>query len=205
MTIYIRNLMEQEERLEPLLRQFRGEEFDINLIGTNTCIVDEVKFWNSIKKSLKSQVKKAEDFIIVCGSIHQFTSEYSHELLINSIESAKTMNAHILAGGISAFSSAIQVSENLFWVEKFSGLQFIIIFKKFFKIFLNSEFRKGDVVDYRLCSLTNSKYFIYPFISIERDTSHFDLTFRNNTKNKKSKTLKQCRTKVRAIKQVAAF
>ncbi|MGH2644694.1 MAG: hypothetical protein ACRDE2_12145, partial [Chitinophagaceae bacterium] len=125
--------------------------------------------------------------------------------LLACIEEARTKNADILSGGISGFTAAIQVSEHLYWVEKFSGLQFTVIFRKFFQAILNTDFGPTDAADYKLCSLTDNKFFIYPFISIQKDFGYSDATPKNNKAGIVKELFKRSEDKIEILKNISQF
>ncbi len=69
----------------------------------------------------------------------------------------------IFSGGVSWFKTGVQISENLFWVEKFSRLQFTVIFKKFYQRILDiNDFTEHDAADYKISDLTDKKLLFTP-------------------------------------------
>jgi glycosyl transferase family 25 len=93
---------------------------------------------------------------------------------------SKKNEADILSGGISSVTSIIEVSPNLFWMEKFTGLQFTILFRNFFKSIVEADFGNNDCADLRIGELTQNKFFTQPFISIQKDFGYSDATIKNN-------------------------
>ena len=89
-----------------------------------------VGLWKTIQYIFTDLVPKEEEFIIYEDD-HKFTGTYNCSLFMEKIGEAQENNADILLRGLSWFKDAVQISNDLFWVEKFSGLQFTIIFKKF--------------------------------------------------------------------------
>lgn len=136
--------------------------------------------WKTICKILRMGVSDSYDLIILCEDDHQFTSDYSPALLLEGISRGKQLNADIVSGGVSWFSGALQVARGLFWVDKFSGLQFTVIFRKFFSIVLDANFGPKDVADLRIAALTDQKFFIHPFVSTQREFGYSDVTKNNN-------------------------
>src|SRR6185312_9799529 len=120
------------------------------------------------------------EYIIICEDDHEFTNDYDKKYLLKCINYANENDADVLLGGVSWFTAMIALSENLFWVEKFTGTQFTIIFRKFFKSILAADFRNNDSADFKMCSLTENKFFMYPFISIQKDFGYSDATSKNN-------------------------
>jgi GR25 family glycosyltransferase involved in LPS biosynthesis len=72
----------------------------------------------------------------------------------------------------------------LYWIEYFSGTQFLIVFKQFYKTLLDASFNAGDDADYKICSLTDHRFFICPFISVQKDFGYSDATEKNDVKGR---------------------
>ena len=177
---YIINLKKRTDRKDHILKEFLGrEEFNLDVVEACEHESGAIGLWNTIRHILQSQVRD-EEYIIICEDDHQFTKHYSKELLSKSIRSASLKGADVLVGGASWFNSALQISSDLFWIEKFSGLQFCILFKKFYKTILNADFKEGDAADYKISALTKDKLLIHPFISTQKEFGYSDITRKNN-------------------------
>ena len=75
----------------------------------------------------------------------------------------------------------LQVRDEMFWVSAFNGMQFTIVFRRFFEKILATETGGYDhVTDQYLSTLTESMFVIYPFISVQRDFGYSDATPTNN-------------------------
>src|SRR5699024_2400931 len=118
---------------------------------------------------------------------------------------AKLKNADLLLGGMREFTNAIKATYNLYWVEKFSDSQFIIIFRKFFKKILNTDFFANDIADSKMCSLTEKRFFIYPFISLHSDFDYSDVVRKNNLKSRSKEFFNQSITKMHMLEKVSLF
>ena len=86
----------------------------------------------------------------------------------------------MLLAGVSWYQDAFQISEILFWIEKFTGAQFMIIFRKFFQRIVDTNFSHLDAVDAKIASLYDSIYLTYPFISVQKKFGYSDVTEMNN-------------------------
>jgi hypothetical protein len=204
--IFVINLKSRIERRNFISLQFiNRKEFDFFLIQAFEHKIGAVGLWNSIRYILTDLIKAEDEYVILCEDDHQFTNSYSRDKLYKCINEAKEKNVDILSGGVSGFTSAIKISDNLYWVEKFSGLQFTIIFKKFFPIILNASFTKRDAADYKLCLLTGNKFFIYPFLSIQKEFGYSDVTFGNNEKGHVENAFKDSDEKAKIINNVSTF
>lgn len=202
---YIINLKTRKDRKEHFIKEFIDHpEFELKIITADEHKIGVISLWKTIKYILRNIVRDQDEFIILCEDDHQFTREYTKERLFNYIEAAKEKDADILLGGVSGFTNAIQISVNLFWVEKFSGLQFTVIFQKFFKTILEVDFGVGDAVDYKVSSLSHNKFFIYPFISVQKDFGYSDVTPGNNVKGHVEEVFKRSNEKIRLLQNVIA-
>jgi len=179
--VYVANLSARKERKENIYKEFKDRnEFYLHVVSAFEDPIGAIGLWKTIQHIFKEWVNKEESFIILCEDDHQFTQKYDCHFLIERIKEAQEKNADVLLGGVSWFKDAIQVSENLFWVEKFSGLQFTIIFKKFYEKILSARFSETDVADHKISSLSDKKFIIFPFISTQKEFGYSDVTKRNN-------------------------
>lgn len=152
------------------LKEFAGRpEFKHSVVEPVKHRIREISLWETIKYIISDSTHKKEEYIIICEESHRFTEDYSKEYLFNAIDKAAEKKASVLLGGIYKFENALPVTENLWWVEKFNGLQFAVIFQDFFKEILNAEFEDDDFMELKLSQLTNSLFFTHPFISIQED------------------------------------
>jgi hypothetical protein len=56
----------------------------------------------------------------------------------------------------------------------------MILFKQFYNAILETEFGEYDAADYKIAALTNNIFFIYPFISVQKEFGYSDATTKNN-------------------------
>ncbi|MDN3548778.1 hypothetical protein [Mucilaginibacter aquaedulcis] len=178
---YIINLRSRIERKEHILNEFKTrEEFAVNIVEACEHKIGAVGLWNSIKKIIREAERKELEYVLICEDDHLFTSDYSKDILFERIAYSIDKNADILSGGVSWFEDALYIADGIFWVRKFSGAQFTIIFKKFYRIILEATFEDTDAADYKMGTLTNNKFFIYPFISVQQEFGYSDVTDKNN-------------------------
>ncbi|MDP3665748.1 MAG: hypothetical protein Q8R50_03640 [Sediminibacterium sp.] len=204
--VFVINLKIRTDRKLHILREFSGKkEFQVEIIEACEHEVGAIGLWNSIKHILQNLTKKEDDFIILCEDDHQFTEMYSREILCRSIVEAKRMNADIILGGVSWMNSMLYVSENIYWVEKFSGLQFTVVFRKFFDKILEAEFTAYDAADYKISDLTQDKFFIFPFISIQKGFSYSDVTPKNNLEGRVSELFEKTCERAKIVDKVKDF
>lgn len=198
---YIINLKRRTERKEHILKEFRDrQEFKPIIVEAEENVVGAVGLWNTITHILREAEDVPQDYIIICEDDHQFSSSYSKELLCSAISEADANQADILCGGVSWFSNALAISAHTFWVEKSSGLQFTVIFKRFFKTITGAEFTVDDAADTKIAYLTAHKYFIFPFISDQKEFGYSDVTPRNNKKGRVETLFANSMKKAKAVK-----
>lgn len=177
---YVVNLPERKDRFNHIIDTFyTRKEFDVRMVDPVPQKSGALSLWLTIKRILVT-VSKDLPFFILCEDDHEFISHYSFSLWQRCINEAQQFDADVLCGGVSWFKTGVQVSENLFWVEKFSGLQFTVIFQKFYQTIFNASFAEFDQADFRISDLTEKKFVIYPFISVQKDFGYSDVTSRND-------------------------
>lgn len=204
--VFIINLKERTDRLFHIRNEFCNRpEFNLTIVSAYKHQIGAVGLWNTICHILKDLVNDDNEFIILCQDDHQFTNEYSNDLLSCCIIEAQKKGADVLAGGVSGFTNIIHTSSNLCWVEKFSGLQFTIIFRKFFQTILQADSVSYNAADYKMCELTDKKFFIYPFISVQRDFGYSDVTPMNNVNGHVEELFKKSHEKVQIIRRVTSY
>lgn len=109
-----------------------------------------------------------DDLFILSNSHHQFTAQYTAAYLEAGISGAQKNNADILLGAVNWMESAIQVDQHLFWLDKFLGCQFIVLFRRCYNILLNIKIDADNAeiaIDGVLSSIAANKLLLYPFIS----------------------------------------
>jgi len=205
--VFVVNLKKRVERKAHIQKEFyQRDEFDVTIIEAQEHRIGALGLWHTVKSILNKAINSPEDYIVICEDDHQFSEHYSKELLIDSIDEAKMRKADLLGGGVAWFNSALPVSEHIFWVEKFSGFQFTVIFRQFFTTILNvdlddgTNFRKNDTVDLKLSSLTANKFFIYPFISSQKEFGYSDVTIMNNEKGRVERLFMNTLNKAKIVK-----
>ena len=203
---FIVNLKRRTDRKVHTIKQFDNrEEFEMNVIEAFENPVGSIGLWTTIRHILKDLLEPKDEYIILFQDDHLFTNEYSKEHLLDYINEAQSLHADILACGVSGFTSAIPISNHIFWVEIFSGLQFTVIFRKFFQKILDADFENINAADLKLCELTGNKFFIHPFLSIQKEFGYSDVTPSNNTQGYIDKGFEDSGEKVKIINTVSTF
>jgi len=183
--VHIINLKKRVERKTHILKEFSGHpEFEPILIEAIECSDGAVGLWMTIVKILKEGRLFRDNCIVICEDDHEFTEEYSADILLDAIEFVSEKKGDILFAGISWLNNAVPVAENIYWVEKSSGTQFMIIFKDFFEAIIKTTFSYFDAADTKISVLSDKKYFISPFLSIQKEFGYSDVTPRNSVQGR---------------------
>lgn len=200
------NLLKRTDRKTSIVREFEGrEEFRLNLISAIEHQVGGIGLWNTICGILKQSDEEDLDYVVICEDDHVFTSHYSVGRLREAIAAASKHRADILLGGVSWLNTCIPADDNIFWVEKFSGLQFAVFFKGIYHKILNSSFGVGDAADYKISSISDQIYFMFPFISTQKSFGYSDVTLKNNLEDRVEKLFLDAAERVLATEQVIFF
>lgn len=198
------NVPKRKDRYNHIVSVFSKRKiFDFQI---KNCVPNEkgnISLWLTIKQIIEEH--KNEPFIIICEDDHYFTDDFSEEKLFEYIEKARNLGADILSGGVSWFDIAVQIDTNFFWLKTFNGMQFTVIFKKFFNTILNTNFNEKDSADFKISSLSENIFVIVPFISKQKEFGYSDVTFLNNEKGKVEKLFKQTSERLNLLKKVKTF
>lgn len=156
---YAPNIISRIDRRNHLQNVFKKQsEFRLHIISPIAQNNSGLSLWLTIQHIIKENVNWNDDFFIFCEDDHQFTQHYDFELLQQFIEEGKMLDADILSGGVSWFKTGVQISENLFWVEKFSRLQFTVIFKKFYQKIVTAQFQEFDQACKRIFNVAFAQF-----------------------------------------------
>jgi len=210
--VYTPNLNKRSDRKESITAQFNGhEEFELHIVPAIEHRCGAWGLWQTFQKIVSIEAQKGSPFFIFCEDDHLFTANYNPELLLTNIHKADSLDADLLSGGMSWIGNPIQVDENLFWVKAFNGMQFTVVFNRFYATILACKTDEGYVTDCFLSNLSNKIFVIYPYISTQTDFGYSDVTSMNNQEGRvpalfdKSLTLLQHLDKVREFYHQPAF
>ena len=200
--VYAINLVKRADRRSSIVSEFAGrEEFRLTIVPAIEHPIGAVGLWQTIRGIVRQGNEEDLEYLIICEDDHRFTSDYTTIGLQNAIAYAIRFQADLLVGGVSWFTTCSPMDKNLHWVEQFNGLQFAVIFKKFYTKILNTDF----AADYKISLLSDQLYFIHPFISVQKDFGYSDVTLKNNAKNRVGDLFKDSANLVEATKQVISF
>lgn len=180
-TVYVVNLPQRTDRREHILAQFYDRpEFNVHIKTPVVHTIGAVSLWLTLRDIVKEEKEKDSPYFILCEDDHTFTNAYSAELLEKCIMRADSLQADILSGGVSWFSSAVKTDDSLFWIERFTGMQFTVIYNRFYDQLLKSAYDDLVVTDFHISELTQRKLMIYPYISVQSEFGYSDVTKQNN-------------------------
>lgn len=180
-TVYIVNLPQRTDRREHILAQFYDRpEFNVHIKTPVVHTIGAVSLWLTLRDIVKEEKEKDSPYFILCEDDHTFTNAYSAELLEKCIMRADSLQADILSGGVSWFSSAVKTADSLFWIERFTGMQFTVIYNRFYDQLLESAYDDLVVTDFHISEMTQRKLMIYPYISVQSEFGYSDVTKQNN-------------------------
>jgi hypothetical protein len=204
--VYIINLIKRHDRKAHCVYEFdHKEEFMVRFVSAFEEDIGAKGLWKTIVQILKNAENEDDDPIIICEDDHQFTEQYNSFKFYQSIQIAKYLKADVVLGGVSYFSNAFEVTKNLFWVESFSGAQFMVIYKKFFKTIIEASFTDFDTADARISQLSNHIFTIFPFISTQRDFGYSDVTASNNNHGRIDNLFRASKEKFHLIQNIETY
>ena len=180
--VYVPNLPVRTDRRESIEHQFADKPvFQLQLMTPVPDKKGYISLWRTFFSAVRREYEKGSDYFIFCEDDHMFTASYDEVKLFSQIAEAQAMESDLLMGGISWMRDVLQVRDDLFWVSAFNGMQFTIVFRRFFENILATEQSGYDhVTDHYLSTLTESMFVIYPFISVQKDFGYSDATPTNN-------------------------
>lgn len=182
--VYVPNLPTRTDRRKSICDQFAGrKEFRLDVVTPIQHEVPAYSLWKTFINCVKKAKESNLEYFIFCEDDHIFTSNYSYQTLYDCIEDAKKLGAEILSGGVAWYTDSLQIRPNLFWLDKFNGMQFTIIYSSIYEKLLNvSEEADGFVLDWKLSEISNKIFCIYPCVSSQKEFGYSDLNESNGKK-----------------------
>ncbi|MDY3943121.1 MAG: glycosyl transferase [Alloprevotella sp.] len=175
--VYCPNLSERSDRKASITQEFLGKSnYLLNIIPAISHETGGIGLWQTFSMILKKEEVKHSPFFIFCEDDHIFTDHYSIYDLESAILQADSLGADVLLGGVSWMEHPIQISDHLFWLEKFNGMQFTVIFQRFYNLLLVKEEEYITPLDFKISELSDNIMVIYPFISKQREFGYSDVT-----------------------------
>ena len=143
-----------------LYMEFQGHpEFELHPIG-------EKWDWSIFRHVLEQVSQKDEDdAIIICHEGHRFTEVYQSCSFFRVLLECSELGTEMLLGGCRDFSNLVPVSPRLYWVDKYEGCNFIVLFRRAYHTLLNLSLNDCESLDEVLSRVLSNKLLIVPFIS----------------------------------------
>lgn len=206
MKVFAINLEERVERKKHILSEFeKYREFELTIVKATQHNVGSWGLWLTIKNIVQNAIDNDEDYIIICEDDHAFTEAYDKETLKAAIHKLKSVEADVLLGGVSWFETVLPISKDLFWVKKFNGLQFTIIFRRYYQTLLSLEIAKGQDADIIISSNSDRSFVLYPYISVQKEFGYSDVTDNNQQPGYVTEIFKNSQEKLKQLNQVADY
>lgn len=183
MKVYAVNLKTRKDRKAHIKNEYAAHKgFELRIIAPIAHEIGAVSLWRTLISLIQDRITHDEEYFIFCEDDHQFTEAYSPEALLTYIESAKLMGADVLLGGVSWFDVCVKSPHsNLYWLNSFTGAQFMILFNGIFNRILDvATFTENDALDRKISMITSNIFVIYPFISTQKEFGYSDVTKGNN-------------------------
>lgn len=204
--VYAVNLTSRADRKASVLKQFSDKfEFALNVVPAIEHERGAWGLWQTFRQIVEDEAASESEFFVFCEDDHVFTAEYSFPIFKECIEEAEKYGADILSGGMSWYLTPVQVCANMFRVEAFNGMQFTVIFKRFYSAILAFGAEDGCVLDQRLSQISQNLYVMYPYISVQRDFGYSDVTSQNNTPGRVPQLFENMQCRLRSLDSVLHF
>ena len=130
--VYISNLSYRTDRRRSICKQFYHKQlFKIHFVPAIQHKTGAFGLWKTFLSIVAKERQNDSPYFVFCEDDHVYTEAYTDDFIMRRIEEADSLKADILSGGVSWFETAIQIKENLFWLEKFNGMQFTVIYNRF--------------------------------------------------------------------------
>ncbi len=204
---FIINLKKRADRREHVLAQFADKpEFDIHLMEPVQHPIATKSLWLTVQQIVKQGKKHQLPFVLICEDDHCFTKHYSAKVLHRHIQTASRLDCDILSGGVNSVKSTFNLLPEIYWMEKFTGLQFTVVFNRLYDAILDLFFNdEDDCADIVISNIARRKLLIYPFISIQKEFGYSDVTVTNNKSGFTDKLFIKSAERVQNLNKVARF
>lgn len=198
------NLANRLDRNKSIIDQFSDKAiFDLKIINPIPDTNPKRSIWVTLQ-CITHQLMN-EEFFILCEDDHIFTNYFNEKEFLSLIKKVKNLCPDILSGGMSWVDIPIEICNNIFCVEKFSGLQFTVIFNQFYRTIINSTFLKNDIPDKKISTLAKRKMVVFPFVSIQKDFGYSDVTTANNEERRVEDLFEKTQNELRIIHLINNF
>lgn len=201
---YVVNLSRRPERRKNIIKEFAyRSEFSVTIVDAIEDPFGALGLWKTLCMIIADASTNMFEYILVCEDDHKFTRRYSERKLRQNIEKARLLGSDILLGGVSWVEDSIEVDKHLFWTKSFSGLQFTVIFSKFFNEILKANLEGYDAADHHMCGLSNDIFLMHPFLSTQRAYPYSDVTPLNNELGRVEQLFRNSGSKLSRLRKIS--
>lgn len=205
-TVYAINLPERTERLKSIKREFTGKkEFRLSIIPSIRHDIGAFGQWLTFINIVRCEAEKKSDYFVFCEDDHVFTHNYDYNTFFEYIMEANKMEADILCGGVGYLEDPIQCSDRLFWINSFNGMQFIVIYNRFYDKILMADTNTYQITDYFISNVSDRIFVCYPFISVQKEFGYSDITNSNKQKGHLRKCFHHSEKTIQRIIKIKQF
>jgi possible glycosyltransferase len=204
--LFCANLPNRTERKVSITYEFEErKEFSLHILPAVHHEIGAIGLWQTFLPIVRLAAQQELPYFIFCEDDHVFTSAYDVEELMKRIKQAEQLKADVLSGGVSWMKHPIEVTPKLFWLEQFNGMQFTIIFQKFYNTLLAlGEIEEEFALDFKISELSDSIFVMYPFISVQKEFGYSDVTSKNAEEGYVEGLFKGTSQKLNMLKRVKA-
>lgn len=125
-------------------------------------------YWSCLRQIIQMSNEREDDVIVICDNEHVFCEDYDKRVLFSSIFQGAYLGADIILGGMSDTRQVVVVNDYLSWIDAFQYCPFMIVYRSFFELIMDSNFVQTDISNHLFSELTFNKYVIHPSISSTR-------------------------------------
>lgn len=181
--VYIPNLPHRVDRSLSIMEQFAGrKEFNPHIITPIRHKSAVRSLWETFVECVREEQAKDSLYFIFCEDDHHFTPFYNFSVLEEAIARAQESHADLLSGGMSWVGLPVQMPfRHIFCVDRFTGMQFTVLFRQSYTKILAAADNSGDATDIYLSKILDRKMVMFPFVSIQQEFGYSDVTPLNNT------------------------
>ena len=204
---YILNLPKRLDRRKNIEAEFSGKElFDTEFFCPIIHAVPQISHWLSFQQSVVRAREQKISCFLFCEDDHIFTQAFDESKLVEQINEVDAKKGDLLLGGISWMQSPLQINDRLFWVDKFNGFQFAVIFSRFYDRIIDFNKQGDDIITEIALSNMSKRIFVsYPFISIQKEFGYSDVTKFNNQEGYVSSHFEDAQKKLDIQNKVRKF
>ncbi|MBF1188317.1 MAG: glycosyl transferase [[Eubacterium] sulci] len=204
--IYCANLPQRTERKMSIIQEFEGrKEFSLHVCSAVLHEVGAVGLWQTFLPIVRLAAQQELPYFIFCEDDHVFTADYDRGALMERIRQAEQLEADVLSGGVSWMKHPIEISSSLFWVEQFNGMQFTVIFQRFYdELLALDETEDVFALDFKISELSDNIFVMHPFISVQKEFGYSDVTSKNAEKGYVESLFAGTSRKLNMLKRVKA-